>query len=109
MKLPPLPTISDIIRMYRLRAIKQLSQNFLLDTSLIRKVVRKAGNLEGAYVCEVGPGPGGITRALLESGVKHLYVIEKDRRFFPGLKVMIVLPYKLKSLLALDCFMIYTW
>lgn len=55
------------------------------------KIVRKAGNLKGAYVCEVGPGPGGITRAILNSGVEELLVVEKDTRFIPGLKVYFIL------------------
>lgn len=56
------------------------------------KIVRKAGNLKNAYVCEVGPGPGGITRAILNSGAEDLLVVEKDTRFIPGLKVNILLP-----------------
>jgi len=73
--------------MYKLTAAKKLSQNFILDMSLNHKIVRNAGGLEGCHVCEVGPGPGGITRAILEAGVQHLHVIEKDRRFLPGLQV----------------------
>lgn len=86
-RLPPLPTIQDLIRMYQLSARKQLSQNFLLDMNLTRKIVRVAGKLDGAFVCEVGPGPGGITRSLLNTGASHVAVVEKDRRFMPSLQV----------------------
>jgi len=87
LRLPPLPSIRDIIRLQKLRAKKQLSQNYLLDNNVSRKIVRAAGNLTNSYVCEVGPGPGGITRAILEAGVKQLIVIEKDNRFMPSLTV----------------------
>ena len=52
--------------------------------------MRAAGSLEDHHVCEVGPGPGGITRAILESGIADLRVIEKDVRFMPGLQVMVL-------------------
>lgn len=87
-RLPPLPTISDVLRMYKLRAQKQLSQNFLMDPRLHHKIVRTAGNLHGSHVCEVGPGPGGLTRAILERGAERVVVIEKDRRFMPSLQLL---------------------
>ena len=87
LRLPPLPSIRDIIRLQKLRAMKQLSQNYLLDSNITRKIVRAAGDLHNSYVCEVGPGPGGITRAILEAGIKQLIVIEKDNRFMPSLTV----------------------
>lgn len=86
-RLPPLPTIQELIRLYQLRAQKQLSQNFLLDMNLTNKIVRSAGKLDGGFVYEVGPGPGGITRSLLNTGAHHVAVIEKDRRFMPSLQV----------------------
>uniref|UniRef100_A0A0K0G0M2 rRNA adenine N(6)-methyltransferase n=1 Tax=Strongyloides venezuelensis TaxID=75913 RepID=A0A0K0G0M2_STRVS len=85
-RLPPLPSLKNFIHMYRLRAKKILSQNFLMDMNLTRKIVRKVGNVDNAHVIEIGPGPGSITRALLERNIKSLDVIEIDSRFIPPLE-----------------------
>lgn len=86
-RLPPMPTVADLVRLYRLSAKKHLSQNFLLDMNMNRKLVKAAGSVKNGYLCEVGPGPGGITRAILDKEVRHLVVIEKDSRFLPSLQV----------------------
>lgn len=87
-RLPPLPTIRDLVRLYKLRAIKQLSQNFLMDERLTDKIVKAAGRIEGHHVLEVGPGPGGITRSIIRQGPKHLVVVEKDNRFISTLQLL---------------------
>ncbi|XP_037052500.1 dimethyladenosine transferase 1, mitochondrial [Bradysia coprophila] len=87
-RLPPLPTIRDLIKLYQLRAIKQLSQNFLMDARLTDKIVKAAGNITDHHVLEVGPGPGGITRSIIKQMPKHVVVIEKDHRFMPSLELL---------------------
>lgn len=87
-RLPPLPSIKDVIRLYKLRALKELSQNFLMEPRLIDKIVRAAGNISGNVVCEVGPGPGGITRSIIYQAPRKVILIEKDRRFIPSLELI---------------------
>lgn len=86
-RLPPLPTPKDLIRIYRVQARKRLSQNFLLYKYINEKIVTSAGIKEGNHVLEVGPGPGNISRQILERGPQQLFVVEKDRRFLPMLEV----------------------
>jgi len=87
-RFPPLPTVKDILRMYEIRATKKLSQNFILDPRLLDRIARSGGSLEGKHVVEVGPGPGGITRAILGQGAAKCVVIEKDPRFTPSLEML---------------------
>src|SRR5438067_8121160 len=75
-----LPPLRDVIREHGLSARKSLGQNFLLDLNLSARIARGAGPLEGATVIEIGPGPGGLTRALLALGEKHVLAIERASR-----------------------------
>ncbi|XP_071035886.1 mitochondrial dimethyladenosine transferase 1 isoform X2 [Parasteatoda tepidariorum] len=88
LRLPPLPSPRDLLKLYRIKAQRNLSQNFLLDFRLNNKIVTSTGNVKDHYVCEIGPGPGNITRAILQNGAKHVIVIEKDRRFLPALELL---------------------
>ncbi|MBU0740155.1 MAG: 16S rRNA (adenine(1518)-N(6)/adenine(1519)-N(6))-dimethyltransferase RsmA [Alphaproteobacteria bacterium] len=81
-----LPPLRDVIARHGLDAKKALGQNFLLDLNLTQKVARNAGSLEGVTVIEVGPGPGGLTRAILALGAKRVIAIERDPRCLPALQ-----------------------
>ena len=86
MAIDTLPPLRDIIARYGLNAQKALGQNFLLDLNLTSRIARSAGPLEDTTVLEVGPGPGGLTRALLAAGAKKVIAIEKDQRCLPALE-----------------------
>src|SRR5688500_19276273 len=80
-----LPPLRDVIAAHGLSARKSLGQNFLLDLNLTRRIARAGGPLNGTHVIEVGPGPGGLTRALLLEGAERVTAIERDRRALPAL------------------------
>jgi len=81
-----LPTLSELIRTHGLSARKSLSQNFILDLNLTRRIARAAGSLEDVTVVEVGAGPGGLTRALLLEGAGKVIAVERDERCLPILE-----------------------
>lgn len=83
--LTPLPTLKQTVEKYGLMAKKNLGQNFLLNMDVVRRVAKAAGLVEGQTVIEIGPGPGGLTRALLEAGAGHVIAIERDSRCLPAL------------------------
>jgi len=80
-----LPPLRDVIQRHGLDAKKSLGQNFLFDLNLTQKIARTAGPLEGVTVIEVGPGPGGLTRAILSLGAKKVIAVERDSRCLPAL------------------------
>jgi 16S rRNA (adenine1518-N6/adenine1519-N6)-dimethyltransferase len=80
-----LPPLREVIARHGLSARKSLGQNFLLDLNLTRRIARAAGPLDGATVLEVGPGPGGLTRALLMEGASKVIAVERDERTCPAL------------------------
>ena len=80
-----LPPLREVIRRHDLSAKKALGQNFLLDLNLTARIARAAGPLEDVTVVEVGPGPGGLTRALLAAGARGVIAIERDRRALAAL------------------------
>ena len=77
---------SELIKKYQLDAKKSLGQNFILDKNFTDKIAKSAGDLSNFAVLEIGPGPGGLTRSILDAGVKKLFVIEKDQRCILALK-----------------------
>ena len=80
-----LPPLREVIRRHDLRARNSLGQNFLLDLNLTARIARAAGPLAGVTVLEVGPGPGGLTRALIAGGAQRVIAIERDDRAIAAL------------------------
>ncbi|MBI3700712.1 MAG: 16S rRNA (adenine(1518)-N(6)/adenine(1519)-N(6))-dimethyltransferase RsmA [Afipia sp.] len=81
-----LPPLRDVIARHQLSARKSLGQNFLLDLNLLARIARAAGPLENSTIIEVGPGPGGLTRALLALGARRVIAVERDERAIPALE-----------------------
>ncbi|MDI3471264.1 MAG: SSU rRNA (adenine(1518)-N(6)/adenine(1519)-N(6))-dimethyltransferase [Pseudolabrys sp.] len=81
-----LPPLREVIRRHELHARKSLGQNFLLDLNLTSRIARAGGRLDGVTVVEIGPGPGGLTRALLAEGARHVIAIERDERAIAALE-----------------------
>lgn len=82
---PQLPPLREVIARYGLGARRKLGQNFLLDLNLTGRIARAAGDLSKVTVFEVGPGPGGLTRALLDEGAARIVAIERDPRCIEAL------------------------
>ena len=92
-----LPPLREVIARHGLAARKSLGQHFLLDLNLTRRIARAAGDLSQGTVIEVGPGPGGLTRALLEGGARHVVAVERDERCLAALaEIAAVYPGRLE-------------
>jgi 16S rRNA (adenine1518-N6/adenine1519-N6)-dimethyltransferase len=101
-----LPPLREVIARHELAARKALGQNFLLDLNLTRRIARAAAPLDDATIVEIGPGPGGLTRALLMEGARRVLAIEKDKRALPALaEIAATYPGRLDIVEAdaLDC------
>src|SRR6185437_7889197 len=85
---PDLPPLREVIKRFGLGARQALGQNFLLDLNLTRRIARAAAPLDTASIIEIGPGPGGLTRALLLEGARHVIAIERDPRCLGALAVI---------------------
>ena len=97
-----LPPLRDVIARHDLGAKKSLGQNFLFDLNLTRRIARSAEPLDGFTIVEIGPGPGGLTRALLMEGATYVIAIERDERTLPALaEISTAYPDKL-SVIAED-------
>jgi 16S rRNA (adenine1518-N6/adenine1519-N6)-dimethyltransferase len=86
MPIDDLPPLREVIATHGLAARKALGQNFLLDLNLTARIARAGGPLAAAHVLEIGPGPGGLTRALLAEGAAHVTAVETDARCLPALE-----------------------
>ena len=92
--------ISEKLKNHQIRARKSLGQNFIYDENILRKIVKFAGDISVGQVLEIGPGPGGLTQAILEAGAAKVVAVEKDRRFSPILNELRVLfPNRLSVLI----------
>lgn len=88
-KIDALPPLRDVVAAHGLRANKVFGQNYLFDLNLTAKITRYAGDLSGHTVLEIGPGPGGLTRALLTETNANIIAIEKDTRFIEALQPLV--------------------
>jgi 16S rRNA (adenine1518-N6/adenine1519-N6)-dimethyltransferase len=92
-----LPPLREVIARHGLGARKSLGQHFLLDLNLTGRIARAAGAIDQGTVIEVGPGPGGLTRALLAAGARHVIAIERDERCLAALaEIAAVYPGRLE-------------
>ena len=82
----PLPPLKEVVGRFNIAPQKSLGQHFLFDLNLTRRLVSVAGDLAGVNVAEIGAGPGGLTRALLESSAQHIYAVECDPRAIAALQ-----------------------
>jgi 16S rRNA (adenine1518-N6/adenine1519-N6)-dimethyltransferase len=83
-----LPPLGEVVRALQLSARKTLGQHFILDLNLTRRIARSAGALTGRTVVEIGPGPGGLTRALFLEGAERVIAVERDERCRPALEAI---------------------
>jgi 16S rRNA (adenine1518-N6/adenine1519-N6)-dimethyltransferase len=102
MDLSSFPSLRDVIHRYGLSARKSLGQHFLLDSNITDKIVRSGDTLTGLHIIEVGPGPGGLTRSLLQSDALAIYAVEKDERCTEALSELCIVAQGKLTLLAQD-------